>query len=55
MTPRQPVSSIRERKKLKERLSRIRTHDLDDPVYYANQWTTEDLLHGDLHRCWPRE
>ena len=30
------VSSIREKKK-KEKLSRIRTHDLDDPVYYANQ------------------
>ena len=22
----------------------IRTHDPDSPVYYANHWTTEDLL-----------
>ena len=26
--------------------SRIRTHDLDAPVYYANHWTTEGLLDG---------
>ena len=26
--------------------SRIRTHDPDGPVYYANHETTEDLLGG---------
>ena len=33
-------------KKTDTKDSRIRTHDPDSPVYYANHYTTEDLLDG---------
>ena len=40
------VSSIWKKKKTDTKDSRIRTHDPDSPVYYANHYTTEDLLDG---------
>ena len=33
-------------KKIYMRDNRIRTAHPDGPVYYANHWTTEDLLNG---------
>ena len=39
------VSSIW-KKKTDTKDSRIQTHDPDSPVYYANHYTTEDLLDG---------
>ena len=38
------VFSIWKKKKFDTKDSRIRTHDPDGPVYYANHKTTEDLL-----------
>ena len=33
-------------KNINKKDSRIRTHDPDDAVYYANHYTNEDLLDG---------
>ena len=40
------ISSIWKKKKNDTTDSRIRTHDSDGPVCYANHKTTEDLLDG---------